>query len=89
MNKLLLTSVLALAFALPAVSSYAGVNALGVHLPIERAEVSESTGGYVAEDFGDTFNVQKLSNDNSSITADNNGEKYVVFGVDLNSINNS
>ena len=88
MNKLLLTSVLALAFALP-LSSYAGVNALGVHLPIERAEVSESTGGYVAKDFGDTLNVQKLNNSESSITSDGNAEKYVVFGVDLNAINNS
>lgn len=90
MNKLLLTSVLALAFALPAVSSYAGVNALGVHLPIERAEVSDAAaGGYVSKDFGDTFNVQKLSSSDSSITSDNNDEKYVVFGVDLNKINNS
>ncbi len=88
MNKLLLTSVLALAFALP-LSSYAGVNALGVQLPIERAEVSESTGGYVANDFGDTLNVQKLNNSDSSITSDVDREKYLVFGVDLNAINNS
>ena len=89
MNKLLLTSVLALAFALP-LSSYAGVNTLGVHLPIERAEVSDTAaGGYVSKDFGDTFNVQKLNSSNSSITSDNNAEKYVVFGVDLNAINNS
>ncbi len=89
MNKLLLTSVLALALALPAVSSYAGVNALGVHLPIERAEVSESTGGYVSKDFGDTFNVQKLTSDSSSISSDSDNDKYLVFGVDLNAINNS
>ena len=89
MNKLLLTSVLALALALPAVSSYAGVNALGVQLPIERAEVSESTGGYVSKDFGDTFNVQKLTSENSSINSDSDSDKYVVFGVDLNAINNS
>jgi len=89
MNKLLLTSVLALAFALP-LSSYAGVNAFGVHLPIEQAEVSDTAaGGYVATDLGDTFQVQKLSDSNISITSDNKGEKYVVFGVDLNSINNS
>jgi len=88
MNKLLLTSVLALAFALP-LSSYAGVNALGVHLPIERNEVSESTGGYVASDFGDTLKVQKLSNSDRSITSDSDREKYLVFGVDLNKINNS
>ena len=89
MNKLLLTSVLALAFALP-LSSYAGVNALGVHLPIEQAEVSEkAAGGYVSKDFGDTFNVQKLNDTNKSITSEEGNEKYVVFGVDLNKINNS
>ena len=88
MNKLLLTSVLALALALP-LSSYAGINALGVHLPIERAEVSESKGGYVAADFGDTFNVQKLNNNDNSVSTKNDSEEYLVFGVDINSVNNS
>ena len=88
MRTLLLTSVLALVFALP-LSSYAGVNALGVQLPIERNEVSESTGGYVAKDFGDTLNVQKLNNKESSVEIDNEREEYLVFGVDINSINNS
>ncbi len=89
MNKLLLTSVLALTLALP-FSSYAGVNAFGVHLPIDRAEVSDAaTGGYVAKDFGDTLNVQKLNNNDSSISSDSDHEKYLVFGVDLNKINNS
>jgi len=88
MNKLLLTSVLALALALP-ISSYAGIKAFGVHLPIEQAEVTDSKGGYVAKDFGDTLNVQKLNNNDSSISSDSDHEKYLVFGVDLNKINNS
>ena len=88
MNKLLLTSVLALALALP-ISSYAGINAFGVHLPIERVEVSDSKGGYVAKDFGDTLNVQKLNNNDNSVNTENDSEKYLVFGVDLNKINNS
>ena len=65
MSKLLLASVLGLALALP-VNSYAGINAFGVHLPIEQAEVSDSRGGYVAKDLGDTFHVQKLNNKNST-----------------------
>ena len=88
MNKLLLTSVLALALVLP-FSSYAGINAFGVHLPIERAEVSDSKGGYVAKDFGDTLNVQKLNNNDNSVNTENDSEKYLVFSVDINSINNS
>ncbi len=89
MNKLLLTSVLALALALP-ISSYAGVNAFGVHLPIQQEEVSDAaSGGYVATDFGDTFNVQKLNNNDSSISSDSDHGKYLVFGVNLNKINNS
>lgn len=89
MNKLLLTSVLALSLALP-LSSYAGVNALGVQLPIDQNEVSDSiSSGYVANDFGDTLNVQKLNNKDNSLTTYNESEKYFVFGVDINSINNS
>ena len=88
MNKLLLTSVLGLALALP-VSSYAVINAFGVHLPIEQAEVSDSRGGYVATDLGDTFNVQKLNNKDSSVNTENDREEYLVFGVDVNSVNNS
>ena len=88
MNKLLLTSVLGLVLALP-VSSYAGINAFGVHLPIEQAEVSESRGGYVATDLGDTFHVQKLNKSDNSVTTKDDNEKYLVFGVDINSVNNS
>lgn len=88
MNKLLLTSVLALALALP-ISSYAGINAFGVHLPIEQAEVSDSKGGYVATNLGDTFNVQKLNNKKNSLISENDSDEYLVFGVDINSVNNS
>ncbi len=89
MNKLLLTSVLALSLALP-LSSYAGVNALGVQLPIDQREVSDSiSSGYVAKDFGDTLNAQKLNKKDNSLTTVNDSEKYLVFGVDINSINNS
>ncbi|MGI9553395.1 MAG: hypothetical protein ACR2NC_00605 [Thermodesulfobacteriota bacterium] len=87
MKKLLLTLVLGLSFALP-LSSYAGVNALGVQLPVGKKEVNSNVGnGYVAGDFGDTLNVQKLNRKDNNISTDNDREKYLVFGVDINSIN--
>lgn len=89
MKTLLLTSVLALILALP-FSSYAGVSAFGVRLPIERHEVSDRIeGGYVARNLGDTLNVQKLNKKDKSVKNDSPSEKYLVFGVDINSINNS
>ena len=89
MKTLLLTSVVALALALPLSSNAAGINALGVQLPVERHEVSESTGGYVAQDFGDTLNVQKLNSEDTSVNTEADSDEYLVFGVDINSINNS
>ena len=87
MKKLLLTSVFGLLLLMP-ISSYAGVNAFGVQLPIERHEVSDQlTGGYVAKDFGDTFHIQVLNKITNSAVSDDDKEKYYVFGVDINSIN--
>ena len=89
MKTLLLTSVVALALALP-LSSYAGVNAFGVDIPVERIEVSDSiNGGYVAKDLGDTLRVQKLNSEDNSVNNEADSEEYLVFGVDINSINNS
>ncbi|MGI9553601.1 MAG: hypothetical protein ACR2NC_01645 [Thermodesulfobacteriota bacterium] len=87
MKKLLLTLVLGLSFALP-LSSYAGVNAFGVQLPVGKKEVNSNIGhGYVAKDFGDTLNVQKLERKDNTISTEDDSDKYLVFGVDINSIN--
>ena len=87
MKKLLLTAVLGLTLTLPMVS-HAGVNVFGVETPITRNQVSDNIGhGYVAGDLGDTFHVQKLSNGESTVKANNSSnEKLLVFGVDINSI---
>lgn len=85
MKKLLLASVLALAISFP-LSSQAEVSAFGVQLPVERAEVSENLrGGYVAENLGDTFQVQKLrsSEVEEALTSSENNSVYSVFGVNI------
>lgn len=88
MKRLLLLSVLGLSLLLP-LSSYAGVNAFSVQVPVEKSEVNSNLGnGYVANDFGDTLNAQDYKNDAVAISDDKN-EKFLVFGVDLNSINKS
>ena len=88
MKRLLLLTVLGLSFLLP-LSSYAGVNAFSVQVPVEKSEVNSNLGhGYVANDFGDTLNVQEYSKD-AVATSDDTIEKFLVFGVDLNSINKS
>ena len=87
MKKLLLTSVFALSLALP-FSAFAGNNIFGVSTPIEKNLVnSNASGGYVADNLGDTFNVQKLHKQNSRIIDSDSSEKYYVFGVDLNELN--
>ena len=87
MKKLLLTSILALSFALP-FSALAGNNIFGVSTPIERNQVnSNAVGGYVARDLGDTFNVQKLHSQESVARDLDINEKYYVFGVDLSDLN--
>ncbi len=90
MNKLLLASVLAVGLSFP-LSSQAEVSAFGVQIPTEKAEVSDNiNGGYVAQNLGDTFQVQKLQNSSEAVstnTVDRN--TYYVFGVELGGDNAS
>ena len=87
MKKLLLSLVLGLTLGLP-LSSYAEVNAFGVQLPVGKQEVNDNVSrGYVADDFGNTLKAQKLSRKNKPVTTDDGSDKYLVFGVDINSIN--
>jgi len=87
MKKLLLTLVLGLSLALP-VSSYADVNVFGVQLPVGKQEVNDNIdNGYVATGFSDSLHVQQLRNKNSTISSDSDDDRYLVFGVDINSIN--
>ena len=87
MKKLLLTSILALSFALP-LNAFAGNSIFGVSTPIENNQVNSNVaGGYVAEDLSDTFNIQKLHNQKSVIKDLESGESYYVFGVDLSDLN--
>jgi hypothetical protein len=85
MKKLILASVLAVGISFP-LSSQAEVNAFGVQLPVERAEVSDNLkGGYVAGDLGDTFRVQKLNQKESQeveLTTESENF-YSVFGVNI------
>lgn len=85
MKKLLIASALAVGLSFPAVSQ-AEVSAFGVQLPIQRAEVSENlNGGYVAQDLGDTFQVQKLNKSGAQeIEVISESENiYSVFGVNI------
>ena len=56
---------------------------------VGKQEVNSNTGngGYVADDFGNTLHVQKLHKTDNSISTDDNSDKFLVFGVDINSIN--
>ncbi len=85
MKKLLLASALALGLSFP-LSSQAEVSAFGVQLPVERTEVSENlSGGHVAENLGDTFQVQKLrgSEVEEVQASSENKSVYSVFGVNI------
>lgn len=85
MKKLLLASALAVGLSFPAISQ-AEVNAFGVQLPLNRTEVSQDLiGGYVAQDLGDTFEVQKLNKDNAQELEvySENENVYSVFGVNI------
>ena len=87
MKKLLLILVLGLTLSLP-VSSYADINVFGVQLPVGTQEVSDNIdSGYVASDFSDSLHIQKLKNKDNTVSNSNEREKYLVFGVDINSIN--
>jgi len=85
MKKLLLASALAVGLSFP-LSSQAEVSAFGVRLPAEKAQVRDNIrGGYVAQDLGDTFNVQSLSNrEVEEVEAVSENENaYSVFGVNI------
>jgi len=85
MKKLLLASALAVGLSFP-LSSQAEVSAFGVQLPAEKAQASDNIrGGYVAQDLGDTFNVQSLSNSEvEEVEASSeNKNAYSVFGVNI------
>ncbi len=84
MKKLLIAGALVVGLSFP-LTSQAEVNAFGVQIPAERAEVSDNiNGGYVAQNLSDTFVVQKLQNSSkaSSVQSENDNT-YYVFGVEL------
>lgn len=82
MKKLIIASAIAAGLSFP-FTSQAEVSAFGVNLPIEQREVSENIrGGYVAQDLGDTFQVQTLSSESESRSLNTEAENvYTVFGV--------
>lgn len=87
MKKLLLASLLGLTLTFP-FNSNAGVNVFGVDTPVERKTVRDNVkAGYVAKSLGDTFRVQKSGAVKSSGKPEETDE-YLVFGVDINSLNN-
>lgn len=87
MKKLLLASLLGLTLSFP-FNSFAGVNVFGVDTPVERKNVRDNVkAGYVAKNLGDTFHVQKPGATNSSGNSEDRDE-YLVFSVDIKSLNN-
>ncbi len=90
MNKLLLASVLAVGLSFP-LTSQAEVSAFGVQIPAETAEVSNNiSGGYVAQNLNDTFQVQKLQNSSEAASTNSvDSNTYYVFGVELGGDNAS
>ena len=59
---------------------------MGVSLPLERKEVSDSTrGSYVARDLMDTFKVQRLHNSKAAGAVEETEYEnvYSVFGVNI------
>ena len=90
MKKLILASALVVGLSIPAISQ-AEVSAFGVQVPVQSAEVSDNIrGGYVAQDLGDTFQVQQLqSSDPASSSESTEGNTYYVFGVELGGDNAS
>ena len=84
MKKLLIAGALAVGLSFP-LTSQAEVSAFGVQIPVEQNEVSDNIrGGYVAQDLGDTFQVQKIQNSNQRVSVQSsNDNTYYVFGVEL------
>lgn len=90
MRNLLLAGALVVGLSIPAISQ-AEVSAFGVQIPAEKAEVSENIrGGYVAQNLGDTFQVQQLQNSSEAVSAESaDSNTYYVFGVELGGDNAS
>lgn len=90
MKKLLLAGALVVGLSISGVSQ-AEVNAFGVQIPAEKAEVSNNiNGGYIAQSLSDTFVVQKLQNSSEAASAESvDSNTYYVFGVKLGSDNAS
>jgi len=89
MKSLVLATVLALGLSFPLVSQ-AEVNAFGVQVPLQTSEVSDDArGGYVAQSFSDTLQVQTLhsSNETESTDSSYDNNTYYVFGVALDNGN--
>ena len=67
MKKLLIAGALVVGLSIPAVSQ-AEVNALGVQVPVQSAEVTDNIrGGYVASGPGDSLAVQKLQSNEGTV----------------------
>ena len=84
MKKLLIAGALVVGLSIPAVSQ-AEVNAFGVQLPVQSAEVSDNIrGGYVAQSLSDTLQVQTLQSSSEAVSEQSaNDNTYYVFGVEL------
>ncbi len=84
MKKFLIAGALAVGLSFP-LTSQAEVSAFGVQIPVEQKEVSDNIrGGYVAQDLGDTFQVQKIQNSSNRVSEyKSNDGTYYVFGVEL------
>lgn len=87
MNKLILVTVLGVTLGFSSVSN-AGVNIFGVETPVVKKEPRNNVkAGYVAKDLGDTFHIQQLQDKSTSRNFEEK-ESYIVFGVDIKSLNN-
>lgn len=84
MKNLLIAGALVVGLSIPAVSQ-AEVNAFGVQLPVQSAEVSDNIrGGYVAQSLSDTLQVQTLQSSSEAVSEQSaNDNTYYVFGVEL------
>lgn len=83
MKSLIVAAALAVGLSFP-IASQAEINAFGVSLPIERAEVNnDARGGYVAQSRMDTLKVQKLNNQEvkQSVQEVEHENVYSAFGI--------
>ena len=90
MKKVLLTTVLGLSLLAPSIS-FAGVNALGVQLPLESNSVESNVvkGSHIAVDNSLVNTLVPAELRNSQLTASDNinSDSYYVFGVDIKANN--